>query len=515
MSKNRSRTYSGFKNIKVALFFYIINLLLNFISRRFFIEYLGIELLGLNTTVTNLLGFLNIAELGIGSAVSYALYKPLFERNKQTINEIVSVQGWLYRKIALIVILGALILMFFFPIFFAKVELPFWYIYGSFIVMLISSLLGYFVNYRQIVLVADQKEYKVSYNVQGGKAIKVILQIIAITNFEHGYLYWLIIEVIASFVIAIALNETLKKEYSWLKTSSSDGKFLKDVHPEIIKKTKQLFFHRISAFAASQCTPLIIYAYTSLTLVAIYGNYMVIIGGITLFVNALFNSLGAGVGNLVAEGNMNNIKSFYWECVSSRYWLVSILCFALLLLSHSFVALWVGKEYILPQSSFILLLIYTFIVCTRISDLFIAAYGMYQDVWAPIVETIINIGGSVILGYHYGLTGVIGGSILSLFAIVFCWKPYFLFRLGFKSSVKDYIFSICKYLILISLSFILSIIALKSVPRKEDYSLFYFGIKALVCLLVYTSISLILFTSFDVSFRRFGFRIIYLVRKKK
>lgn len=64
--------------------------------------------------------------------------------------------------------------------------------------MLISSLLGYFVNYRQIVLVADQKEYKVSYNVQGGKAIKVILQIIAITNFEHGYLYWLIIEVIAS-----------------------------------------------------------------------------------------------------------------------------------------------------------------------------------------------------------------------------------------------------------------------------------------------------------------------------
>ena len=173
--------------------FYIINLLLNFISRRFFIEYLGIELLGLNTTVTNLLGFLNIAELGIGSAVSYALYKPLFERNKQTINEIVSVQGWLYRKIALIVILGALILMFFFPIFFAKVELPFWYIYGSFIVMLISSLLGYFVNYRQIVLVADQRNIRYRHNVQG-KAIKVILQIIAITNFEHGYLYWLIIE---------------------------------------------------------------------------------------------------------------------------------------------------------------------------------------------------------------------------------------------------------------------------------------------------------------------------------
>lgn len=98
---------------------------MNFISRRFLLEYLGIELLGLNTTVTNLLGFLNIAELGIGSAVSYALYKPLFERNKQTINEIVSVQGWLYRKIALIVILGALILMFFFLYFLPKLSYPF------------------------------------------------------------------------------------------------------------------------------------------------------------------------------------------------------------------------------------------------------------------------------------------------------------------------------------------------------------------------------------------------------
>ena len=91
-ANNYSRTARSIKNAKVALFFYCINLLLQFFSRKIFLEYLGAEVLGLNTTAQNLIEFLNLAELGIGSAVGYSLYKPLFERNYQAINEIVSLQ---------------------------------------------------------------------------------------------------------------------------------------------------------------------------------------------------------------------------------------------------------------------------------------------------------------------------------------------------------------------------------------------------------------------------------------
>lgn len=141
-----SRTAKSIKNAKVALIFYFINIVLQFFSRKVFLDYLGAEVLGLNTTAQNLLGFLNLAELGIGSAISYALYRPLFNKDSQTINEIVSVQGWLYRKVAVVVVVAACVLMCFFPLIFEKAKVPLWYTYASFSVLLFSALLGYIFN---------------------------------------------------------------------------------------------------------------------------------------------------------------------------------------------------------------------------------------------------------------------------------------------------------------------------------------------------------------------------------
>ncbi len=89
----QSRTSKSLKNIAVALLFLAVNLLLQFFCRDVFLERLGAEVLGLNTTAGNLLQFLNIAELGIGVAVGFSLYKPLFDKDTQRINEIISLQG--------------------------------------------------------------------------------------------------------------------------------------------------------------------------------------------------------------------------------------------------------------------------------------------------------------------------------------------------------------------------------------------------------------------------------------
>lgn len=449
MLKTESRIAKSIKNAKVALFFYFINLVLQFFSRKIFLDYLGAEVLGLNTTAQNLLGFLNLAELGIGSAVAFTLYRPLYEKDTQAINEIVSVQGWLYRKVAYIVIAGACILMCFFPLIFEKAKVPLWYTYGSFIVLLVSALLSYFINYRQIVLAADQKEYKITLNVQGFKILKVILQILSICYLTNGYVYWMVLELLMSGVTAIVLDRVLKREYPWLKSTPAQGKQLKTKYPEIIVKIKQVFFHKIGYFVLMQTSPLIIYAYASLTLVAIYGNYMLIVTGVTMLMAALLNSIGAGVGNLVAEGNKERIKEVFWELTSLRIWIASVICFGIYKLGHPFITLWVGKEFILDQMSFIILIIITFIGLTRTNDIFLAAYGLFQDIWSPIVEASLNLGLSILLGYYYGLPGILSGVAISLLLVVCCWKPYFLYSRGFKENIWEYILQYAKYTVVL------------------------------------------------------------------
>lgn len=510
-----SRTAKSIKNAKVALVFYVINLVLQFFSRKVFLDHLGAEVLGLNTTAQNLIGFLNIAELGIGSAIAFTLYKPIFEQNTRSINEIVSVQGWLYRRVAYIVIAGACVLMCFFPLIFEKAQVPLWYTYGSFIVLLVSALLGYFVNYRQIVLTADQKEYKVTLNVQGFKFIKVLLQIVAIAYLSHGYVYWMVLEVLTAIVAAVALNRLLKREYPWLKTDVVQGGELRRRYPEIIKKTKQLFFHKIGYFVLAQTSPLIIYAYASLTLVAIYGNYMLIITGVTLLMDALLRSVNAGVGSLVAEGDKEKIKKVFWELTWLKTWLASVVCFCIYKLGHSFIILWVGTDFIMEQSAFIVLIAICFIQVSRTNDLFVNAYGLFHDIWAPIVETILNLGLSIVLGYYWGVTGVLSGTIISLLIIICSWKPFLLYRYGFKEKIQGYVIRILKYLFLIGISFIGVSWLSDSLFLSSIASYGQWLLHALLVFILYSVCSLCLFYGLDRAARSCIMRISLLFVSKR
>lgn len=510
---NQSRTTRSIVNIKVALLFYVLNLVLQFFSRKIFLDYLGSEVLGLNTTAQNLLQFLNLAELGIGAAVSYSLYKPLYEQDQKTINSIISIQGWLYRRIAYIVIIGSCILMCFFPLIFAKAQLPLWYAYGSFIAFLVAALLGYFINYQQVLLSADQKEYKITFVVQGIKLAKIIIQIFAIMYLPNGFLWWVIVEILMAIFTSYKLNIVIKKEYPWLKPKISDGKQLQTQYPEVIIKTRQIFFHKIAGFALTQTSPLIIYAYASLTLVAIYGNYMLIVSGVTSLAFSLLNGITASIGNLVAEGNKQKIKNVFWEITSLRMWIASVICFGFYVLGDSFITLWVGEQYIMLRQSLIVLLMITFIRLTRTNDAFIAAYGLYKDVWAPVIEALLNIGLSILLGYFWGLTGILSGVLISLLIIVYLWKPYFLYKYGFKESIKMYILKYIKYFFVYGISFYTSIYIINNFIKLSPTTYLNWSILAIISLIIFLMISLSLLCLTDKHSRLFVLRILKVIHQ--
>ena len=436
-----SRAANSIRNAKVGLIVYVFDLLLTFFGRKYFIDILGPELLGLNSLAKSLLQFLNLAELGIAGAVGFSLYKPLFENDRKTINEIVSVQAHFYRWIFYFIIGASLVLMLFFPKIFADSGLPLYYAYLTYIAMSVSVLLSYRVNYRQVIFSADQKQYVVTWLFQGGRVLKSGLQLAVLFLFDPSYSFWIWIgmEAFVAILSSIGLELAVRRHYPYLKASPALGKQVHRQYPVLITKTKQLFFHRIGGFALSQSSVIIIYAYATLTDVTIFDNYNFIVLGLVLMWENLFSGSIASVGNLIEERQPQRVQQLYWEMFSFKSWLGGTIVCCTMFLAQPFISLWVGSEYVMAKTALLWLMGSLFIRLFRnATDVFLYAFGLYHDIWAPIAEAALNIGLSALFGYYWGLPGIMAGVFASLFIIVFLWKPFFLFREKMAQSPAIY-----------------------------------------------------------------------------
>ena len=434
----KSRTHKSILNAKVNLAFFLANTLALFISRKIFLEYLGADFVGLTGTLQNILGFLNLAELGISTSVSYALYKPISQGNREEINRIITVFGLLYRRIGTFVLLAAAAVSLVLPLIFHKSPFDLGIIYFAFWSFTASSLIGYYLNFKQILLQADQKNYVVTAHFQTVVLIKTIVQIATVSYIGSPYL-WIAVELLFSIVYSIAINRKIASTYPWLTADIGLGKRVRGQYPEIIRKTKQVFVHKMKDFLLMQSDQILIFAFVSLKMVAYYGNYTMIIGRLTTIFNTMLEGITAGVGNLIAEGDEQKIYGVFWEMVAVRYLIAGTACFALYQGIQPLICIWLGEEYLLSAAMITLLLINAFIMLSRGAvDMFNFAFGNYGDTWAAWAEGTINITVTIAACSLWGLPGVLIGKIVSLVPIIVVWKPLYLYRTSFRRSIWHY-----------------------------------------------------------------------------
>ena len=144
-----SRVKKTLLNARVNMIFYFLILILSFFSRKIFLDTLGANFIGLTGTLQNLLGFLNLAELGIATAIGYVLYAPLHQKDHSKINEVISVLGYLYGRIGMVILLIGVGVSLFIPLIFPNTGFNLSLVYFAYYSFLTSSLIGYFCNYKQ------------------------------------------------------------------------------------------------------------------------------------------------------------------------------------------------------------------------------------------------------------------------------------------------------------------------------------------------------------------------------
>jgi len=425
-------------NIKVGMLFYVFSLILAFFSRKIFLDCLGAEFIGLTGMLMNIMSFLSVAELGIGTSIVYFLYKPLQEDNHKRVNEVMSMLSYLYRSIGLVILGGGVLVSICFPWWFGNLSTGLPLVYFAFYAFLATSVAGYIFNYKQLLVGANQKQYLVNAYFQTIGIVQSLTQILLAWYYRNLWL-WVVVGLIFTVVGIIVFNMRIRQLYPWLHVNFRDGRQHLKQYPEVLQKTRQIFVQKIKDFILYRSDELLVGIFVSVTQVAFYGNYTIITSKFNYLVNILSDGMNAGVGNLIAEGNDKNTMKVFWELTAVRFLIVGIVVFGLLLFLQPFIVCWFGAQYRLDDLIVYLLIFNIFIFLSRgVVEIFISAHGLFSDVWAAWTELALNLVVTLCLAPFFGIVGILLGKIVSVFFIAMFWKPYFLFTKGLQKSVSVY-----------------------------------------------------------------------------
>ena len=432
------RVHRSVMNIKVGMLFYVLSLFLAFFSRKIFLDCLGAEFIGLTGMLMNIMSFLSVAELGIGTSIVYFLYKPLQEDDHAKVNEVMSMLAYLYRCIGFVIAGMGLLVSLAFPWWFGELSTGLPLVYFAFYAFLASSAAGYIFNYKQLLVSANQKQYLVNAYFQTIGIVQSITQILLAYYYRNLWL-WVAVGLVFTVVGIIVFNYRIRQLYPWLRISMQEGRINLKRYPEVLRKTRQIFVQKIKDFILYRSDELLVGIFVSVVQVAYYGNYTIITSKLNFLVNILSDGMNAGVGNLVAEGNMKNIMKVFWELTAIRFLIVGFVVFGLLLFLQPFVVCWFGAQYRLDDVIVWLLVFNIFIYLSRgVVENYISAHGLFSDVWAAWTELALNLVVTLCLAPFYGIVGILLGKIVSVFFIAMFWKPYFLFTKGLRLGVATY-----------------------------------------------------------------------------
>ena len=445
----QSRVKNSFYNVSALMIEYILKLILTFAIRTIFIKTLGTEFLGLEGLYTNILQIMNISELGIGSAVIFSLYKPLVNGDTEKINILMHTYKKCYFFIGIIIAVIGIVLMPFLPSI-VNSTYDFGNIYLLFFLYMLQTLSTYWVlAYKEALLTADQKKYKIVIITNVIIFIKFLLQLISLIVFKSFILY-VLSGIFTNVLRNILIARLVDKTYPYAKIYNKK-KLPKNERNDLIKNVTGLSLYKISSTVMNSTDNIIISIYISLTTTGIYSNYLLIVSNLKNILNTIFSSMTASIGNLFAEGDKKR-SEFIFRCLSFlNFWIYGLAAICLWELLNPFIEIWIGKEYIF-SSAIVLIIVLNFITdgLQRTVISYKDACGLFwKGKLRPIFSALSNIVLSIIFVQFWGIFGVILASIVSRMITTWWFDPYLVYRHGLEESPKSYYINYFKYLFII------------------------------------------------------------------
>lgn len=471
-----------------------LTLLLSFASRTVFIYVLGARYLGINGLFSNILAMLSLAELGIGSAISYYLYKPIALNDKERIKSLMQFYKTCYRVVGFAIIgFGCLIMPFLNKMVNLNQPIP-ENLYLIYFLFLLDSAFTYlFWAYKQAIMFANQQQYKIEKINIAFAILSCCVDIIVLLIFKSFIIYLLFkmaIVIVKNIIIAKKIDKAFPhlKEKDIKRLSKTEVKdIFKGVFDESVFKLGSTLFN--------STLNIIVSIFIGTIIVGYYSNYYMIIGQVGIVFGLIMGSIIAGIGNVVATETTEKTYTLYKQ-LDMGVFLVNAFCtICMFQLLNSFVHLWlghVGREYVLSQVIVGLICLDFFLnnSCQVIATYRTAAglFKVGRD--RQVIAGIINIPLSIGLIKLFGLSGAFMSPVLCKLFITVC--PFLidlekkLFQQTWKVAVRDYFYKFF-------LTVIISIVVWLSCLYFHEKSFLFFIIEVFLTSLL-SIIFLIVFT---------------------
>ena len=342
----RSRSSNAIKNIIVALLCQGVTFVFSFATKTIFINLLGDEYNGLTSFFQNIVAVLSFTELGVGTAIIFALYKPIADNDIEKLKSLMDFYKNVYRIIAIVVFgLGVLVT----PTlkFFLETDVPLGNVSLYFMIYLGNTAVSYLFIYKSSILNADQRNRTVKLITTVFLILRNVIEI-GVLLLTHSFIAYLCVQLACTIFNNLTISTVANKYYPWLKEKAT--KLEKTERKGIFNDVKSMFIYRVGGILILNSSSIIMSKIVGVVTLGFYSNYNLFIGTATTLLDLVFAALTGSLGNLNSSKDTKSSEKVFKECNFIGFILFTICTVGMFVLLDDVVYIWLGPERVLGKA---------------------------------------------------------------------------------------------------------------------------------------------------------------------
>lgn len=435
----KSRTEYSARNTTVAITARVAAIVMGYLTRVVFTHTLAEEYVGINGLFTNILNVLALSELGIGTAVTYALYRPVAQGDIEKQKSLMRLYRQFYRVVALIVLFSGLLVIPFMDVL-VKSEDRVEHLIFIYMMYLLNSVISYLLVYKAALLDAHQVNYIGVLYQTVFLILQNLLQMLVIVLTGNFILYVLIFT-LCTIANNYCISRKADKMYPYLKDKKVQPLSVQE-RGDIYKNVRAMLMHKIGNVAVNNTDNLLLSSIVGIISTGRYSNYYLVIGSVRQVLDQMFQAISGSVGNLGVEESRGRIRKIFEATFFAGQWAYGLAAICLYELIDFFVEFSFGAQFVFSKDiTFVLCLNFYLVGTCRATLVFRDSMGLFRyDRYKAVAEAAINLVVSIILGRCWGAVGIFLGTTISTVATSLWVGPYILYKYRLQcSSIRFFV----------------------------------------------------------------------------